>query len=172
MYVLENYDGEYFVIAHANCNCAIGHVYKDGNRYRVTRSDVEDDIDIATVNSPDEAIPAFVAHYNRYPPKWVRVNEAYYAKDTHFGGLDVKRDEHGAWVAYRGAGCPLLQDGMPATFATREDAQRVADLHGDDSYANSFQLNDGYSWQVDPNVDEWLAERGRTRTGNGVAAAA
>jgi hypothetical protein len=64
------------------------------------------------------------------------------------------------------------QDGKPATFATRQEAQRTADVHADDSYANSVPINDGYSWQVDPNVDEWLTERGRTRTSNGVAAAA
>jgi hypothetical protein len=172
MYVLEHYDGKYFVIAHENCNCAVGHVYRDGNRYRVTRSYVEGDINIATVTSPDEAIPVFAAHYHRHPPEWTRVNDAYYAKDTHFGGLDVRRNEQGAWVGSRGVDCLLLRDGKPATFATRQEAQRMADIHADDSYANSVPINDGYSWQVDPNVDEWLTVRGRARTSSIAAAAA
>jgi hypothetical protein len=185
MYVLEHYDGEYFVITHENCNFAIGHVYKDGNRYRVTRSEVGDDIDIATVNPPEQAIPVFAAHYERHPPEWVATNEGgwaiegpaasrapCYTKSTAFGGLDVKRDQHGKWLAYRGVGCPLLMDGMPATFATRQEAQHIADLHGDEGYGNSVPIDDGYSWQADPNVDEWLAERGRTRTSDSTAAAA
>jgi hypothetical protein len=112
------------------------------------------------------------AHYERHPPAWERVNEARYTKDTQFGGLDVKQDEQGAWVASRGIDCALLRDGKPARFATRQEAQRIADMHADDTFANSVPINDGYCWQVDPNVDEWLAERGRTRTSNSMAAAA
>jgi hypothetical protein len=112
------------------------------------------------------------AHYERHPSAWERVNEARYTKDTHFGGLDVRRDDHGTWVASRGIDCTLLRDGEPARFATREAAQRVADVHADDSFANSVPINDGYRWQVDPNVDDYLAERGRTRNGTATAAAA
>jgi hypothetical protein len=111
------------------------------------------------------------AHYERHPPAWERVNEARYTKDTHFGGLDVRRDDQGTWVASRGIDCALLRDGERARFATREEAQRVADVHADDSFAKSVPINAGYRWQVDPSVDEWLAERGRTRNGTATAVA-
>lgn len=172
MFVLEPRGDENFVIVHENCIFGIGYVRKDGDRYRVERVYAVDHEKIAIVNSPDEAIPVFAAHYKRYPPKWVRINDALYTKDTHFGGPDVKRDEQGAWIAYRGADCPLLRDGMPATFATRQEAQHLADLHEDEGYGNSVPIDDGYSWQVDPNVDEWLAVRGRTRTSDTAAVAA
>jgi hypothetical protein len=172
MYVLEPRDDGFFVIVHENCNCTIGYVSKRGNRYQVARSYWHDEVDIATVNSLDEAIRVFTAHYERHPPTWERVNEARYTKDTHFGGLDVKRDEQGSWVASRGIDCALLRDGKPARFATRQEAQRLADLHEDEDFANSVRINDGYRWEVDPGVDEYLAERRRTRTGNGRAAAA
>jgi hypothetical protein len=172
MYVLEQRDDDFFVILHENGNFTTGYVGKVGKRYRVSRSYLGDDVDIGLVNSPKEAVSVFEAHYNRYPPKWVRVNDAFYTKDTHFGGPDVKRDEHGAWVAYRGSGCLLLRDNKRAVFATREEAQRVADLHENEGYENSVSVNDGYSWEVEPGIDEWLAKRGRTRTSSIAAAAA
>jgi hypothetical protein len=113
-----------------------------------------------------------VALYQRHPPAWERVNEARYTKDTHFGGLDVRRDERGLWVASRGIDCALLRDGKPARFASQQEAQRLADLHANEDFASSVPINDGNCWQVDPNVDEYLAERGRTRTGHSRAAAA
>jgi hypothetical protein len=177
--------GEHFAIVHENYCFAVGHVYKDDGRYQVTRCDVPDYIDITTVTSLDEAIQAFAAHYEQHPPKWFATNERgwaierpatseapCYTKIHAFGGLDVKRDQQGAWIACRGDSRPLLRDGKPARFATREEAQRIADLHGDDSYVNSVPINDGYSWQVDPNVKEYLRDHGRARTSNSAAAAA
>jgi hypothetical protein len=83
----------------------------------------------------------------------------------------VRRDEQGAWNASRGIDCALFRDGKPARFDTRQEGQRIADLHADEDFANSVTINDGYRWQV-PNVDEWLADRGRTRNSKSAAAAA
>jgi hypothetical protein len=90
----------------------------------------------------------------------------------------VRRDEEGKWVASwyrphavtRRCAFQAIATVSPR-FATRQEAQRIADVHKDEGFANPVSINDGYSWQVDPGVDEYLADRGRNRTRNGAAVA-
>jgi hypothetical protein len=58
----------------------------------------------------------------------------------------------------------LLHDGKQAIFATRKEAQRVADLHEREGYPHQERIDDGYTWPVDPDAVKWLAARGRWPT--------
>jgi hypothetical protein len=70
-----------------------------------------------------------------------------------FVRLRVKQDQQGRWLAYRDD-YPMLQDTKPARFATCVDAQRAADAHELDLYPNAKVINDGFSWQPDPEIEE------------------
>jgi hypothetical protein len=76
---------------------------------------------------------------------------------TEFSDLDVLK-EGGRWTAYRDVGFQLLKNGKPASFATRHEAQRIAELHELDGYPNSERIDDGYTWSLDwfgePDVEE------------------
>jgi hypothetical protein len=135
-----------------------------------------DDVEVAVVRSLDEAIPAFVAYYESHPPRWEPTDQAgwvitgpeahrgtatQYSKLTDFGGLDVMQEQPGQWVAYRNSEFPLLRDGKPAIFVTREAARCAADMHVCEGYPNSDRIDDGYTWLVDPDIEPWLAGRGR-----------
>jgi hypothetical protein len=104
------------------------------------------------INSLDEAIPAFLAYYEKYPLRWDRVNDEYW-KDTLYVFLRVRQDQQGYWLAYREE-YPLLRDGKPARFATVADAQRAADVHELDMFPNAKVIDDGYSWLPDPEIEE------------------
>jgi hypothetical protein len=66
------------------------------------------------VNSLNDAIPAFLAYYQKYPLRWDRVHNSYW-KTTLFVILRVEQDQQGDWLAYRDD-YPLLQNGKPARF--------------------------------------------------------
>jgi hypothetical protein len=103
------------------------------------------------VNSLNDAIPTFLAHYEKYPLRWDRVNNSY-CKFPLFVILRVEQDQLGGWLAYRDD-YPLLQDGKPARFATCADAQRAADAHELDLFPNAKAIDDGFSWVPDPEID-------------------
>jgi hypothetical protein len=65
--------------------------------------------------------------------------------------------------AYRGGNCgdyPLLRDGKPVSFLKREDAQRVAEVHGRDSYPHAPRIEDGYFWPLDAQAKRYFEIRG------------
>jgi hypothetical protein len=174
-YLLEPRDEKSFRIVNADAAFAMGHVHLQGGRYHVSCVVSDDEVDVAVVKSLNEAIPAFVAYFVSHPPRWEptdqkgwvitgpvaqRDNAPRYTKSTDFALMRVEREQSARWVASRDD-YPLLRDGKPATFATREEAQHVADLHEREGYPHSEPINDGYTWPIDPDTQEWLAARGR-----------
>jgi hypothetical protein len=153
--LLKNYD--HYAIVNDDADCIVGRVFPLNGRqgpYRVT-ADVghldRETNEAGVVKSLDDAIPAFLAYYEKYPLQWDRVHDQYW-KSTLFVNLLVKQDQQGEWLAYR-ENYPLLQDGKPARFATWVDAQRVADAHELDLYPNAKAIDDGFSWLPDPEID-------------------
>ena len=104
------------------------------------------------VNSLEDAIPVFLAYYERNPVRWQRLDTGEYWKDTLNVFLQVVQDEQGDWLAYRD-NYPLLQNGNPARFATYVDAQRAADAHELDLFPNALPIDDGLSWLPEPEID-------------------
>ncbi len=49
----------------------------------------------------------------------------------------------------------MLKDYRPATFSTYADAQRAADAHQLDYYPDVQSIDDGLSWLLDPEIDDW-----------------
>jgi len=123
--------------------------------YRVT-ADVgplaRETTEAGVVNSLNDAIPAFLAYYERYPVRWERLNPAKHSRDTLNVILRVEQAEQGDWLAYRDD-YPLLRDGKPAHFATCADAQRAADAHELDLFPNAEVIEDDLSWFPDPEID-------------------
>ena len=115
---------------------------------------------VAVVRSLDEAIPALIAYFWKHPPPWE--GTATRTKLTGYGVLDVEQEQSGRWVA-RFNGDPLLRDGKPALFATREEAQRLADLHVSDGF-------DGYAWAC-RSADQHVVAPTTPATMNTIAAA-
>jgi hypothetical protein len=153
--LLKNYDQ--YAIVNDDADFIAGSVHPLNGRegpYRV-RAHVgltdRETTEIGVVNSLNEAIPTFLAHHRRNPPRWLRVHKGYW-KDTLHVFLRVKQDQHGHWSACRDD-YPLLRDGKPACFATHTDAQRAADAHELDLYPNAKAIDDGLSWQPDPEID-------------------
>ena len=156
--ILRNY--HHYVIVNDDADCMVGRVYPLNGRegpYRVT-ADVgplgRETFDAGTVNSLSDAIPAFLAYYEKYPLRWDWVYDEWW-KSTLFVILRVAQDQQGHWSAYRDD-YPLLRDGKPALFATSTEAQRAADAHELDGYPNAKEVSDGLSWQPDPEFD-WRA---------------
>jgi hypothetical protein len=153
--LLKNYD--HYAIVNDDADFIAGRVYPLNGRqgpYRVTAP--VGPLDRATteagvVNSLSDAIPAFLAYYEKYPLRWDRVHNEYW-KSTLFVNLRVEQEEQGNWSAYRDH-YPLLQNGKTARFATCVDAQRAADAHELDLFPNAKAIDDGLSWLPDPEID-------------------
>jgi hypothetical protein len=144
----------YYVIVNDDADFIVARVYPlrgQQGPYRVTSDIGPPYSDVGIVGSLDDAIPAFLAYYEKYPLRWDRINHGY-EKSTLYTRLLVKQDQQGRWRAYRDD-YPLLRDGNPARFATVADAQRAADRHELDGYPNAKQVGDGLSWQPDPETD-------------------
>jgi hypothetical protein len=109
--------------------------------------------DVGIVKSLDDAIPAFIDYYKRNPVPWEQESPALYWRHTISVSLRVEQDRQGHWLAYRDD-YPMLQDTTPARFASRADAQRAADAHELDLFPNAKELDDGYSWLPDPEIEE------------------
>jgi hypothetical protein len=107
---------------------------------------------VSVVKSLDDAIPAFIAHYEKNPVPWERENSALYWRHTMFAVLRVEQDRQGNWLAYRDD-YPMLEDTKPARFATCAEAQRAADKHELDLFPNAKAIGDGLSWLPDPEID-------------------
>jgi len=153
--LLKNYD--HYVIVNDDADFIAGRVYPlNGLQgpYRV-RADVgpldRETNEAGVVNSLSDTIPAFLAYYEKFPLRWDRVHNSYW-KDTLYVFLRVEQDQQGGWLAYRDD-YPLLQNGKTARFATSADAQRAADAHELDLYPNAKAIDDGFSWQPDPEID-------------------
>jgi hypothetical protein len=153
--LLKNYD--HYAIVNDDADFIAGRVYPlhgQQGPYRV-RADVgpmeRETTEAGVVNSLNDAIPAFLTYYERYPVRWERLDTGEYGKDTLNALLRVVHGE-GGWVAYRD-NYPLLRDGKPARFATCAEAQRAADVHELDLFANAMAIDDGLSWFPDPEID-------------------
>jgi hypothetical protein len=144
-------------IYHEESNSNIGYVRpsrtsSDGPRYRVINDDFDE---IAVVNSVAEALPTLIADFENRPRAWRKGSGGRgYFRMTQVGDFQVGQDENGRWLAYRYE-CPLMRDGRPATFPSRQEAQAAADLHVFDGYDNrAAALDDGLSWLPDAEM-EW-----------------
>jgi hypothetical protein len=153
--LLKNYD--HYVIVNDDADLIAGRVYPlNGPQgpYRV-RADVwpldRETTEAGIVNSLNDAIPAFLAYCDKYPPRWDWVHNGYWKVTLHVL-LRVKQDQEGYWSAYRDD-YPLLQNGKTARFATHTEAQRAADAHELDLYPNATTIDDAFSWQPDPEID-------------------
>jgi hypothetical protein len=165
----DNYD-----IANDDSNFAVAHVYplrpgEGGPGYRVSipvpNTDEYRDV---VIKSIDEAIPTVAAYYEANPPRWepesdltpryaeMRPCRARYFKDTQFGTLWVDQVKPGQWVTYRDGHGLSVAGGKIAKFATREEAQRAADVHFRDGYPNSGMIDDGFSWPLAGEFEWWL----------------
>jgi hypothetical protein len=149
-------DGEfdYYVIVNVDADFIVARVYPLNGRqgpYRVTAPVGPFDRETkeaGTVNSLSDAIPAFLAYYEKYPLRWDWVYDKWW-KNTLYANLRVAQDRRGYWSAYRDD-YPLLRDGRPALFVSSEEAKRAADTHELDGYPNAEEVSDGLSWQPDP----------------------
>ncbi len=151
--ILKNYD--HYAIVNDDADFIVGRVYPlDGQGFRVSAdlpSDCECD-EVAVVQSLDDAIPALAAYYERNPPRWQRETATRYVKFTQFALLRVEQDEGGHWLAKRDD-YPLLRNGEPAFFATCSEAQSASDAHLLDYYPGVEIIDDGLSWEPDPEID-------------------
>ena len=153
--LLKNYG--HYVIVNDDADFIVGSVFPINGRqgpYRIW-ADVgpldRETTEAGVVGSLDDAIPTFLAYFERYPVRWEWFHDEF-RKETLHVFLRVKQDQQGYWLAYRDD-YPLLRDGKPARFATHTDAQRVADAHELDFYPNAKAIEDGLSWQPDPEID-------------------
>ena len=148
---------DHYAIVNDDADFVVGRVYPlNGIQgpYRVTAPVGPFDretTEAGVVNSLDDAIPAFLAYYEKYPLRWDWVHDEYW-KETLYAFLRVKQDQQGHWLAFRDD-YPLLRDGQPARFSTGAEAQRAADAHERDQYPNAGIVDDGFSWQPDPEID-------------------
>jgi hypothetical protein len=147
----------HYAIVNDDADFTVGRVYPLQGRqgpFRVTAEvgplDRETN-EAAIVKSLDDAIPAFLAYYERYPLLWDQLTTCYY-KFTLFVILKVEQDQQGHWLAYRDD-YPMLRNGEPAHFATSTAAQQAADAHELDLYPNAKTIDDGLSWLPDPEID-------------------
>jgi hypothetical protein len=151
--LLKNYD--HYAIVNDDADFIVGRAYPlDGQGFRVCADLAPDWSDgvVAVVQSLDGAIPALAAYYEQNPAQWQRETATRYAKFTQFAFLRVEQDKEGRWRPKRDD-YPMLRNGAPATFATREEAQRAADAHLLDYYPNYEIIDDGLSWVADPEID-------------------
>jgi hypothetical protein len=149
-YLLEQRGDNYFSIANDNSDCCVGYASsrQDGSY------DIEDDDGnvLTVVKSLADAIPTLAAYLEKNPPRWQRESATRYVKSTEFGVLRVEQERPQEWSAYRGE-YPMLRNGNPAIFASREEAQRLVDLHYREGYPNSEIIFDGFAWY--PDTDPW-----------------
>ena len=103
--LLKNYD--HYVIVNDDADVIAGRVYPlNGLQgpYRV-RVDVwprhAKTREAGIVTSLNDAIPAFLAYYEKYPLRWDRLDCHEYRKFTSSVHLRVKQDQRGYWLAYR-----------------------------------------------------------------------
>ncbi len=153
--LLKNYD--HYLIRNDDADCIVGRVYclhRQRGLYEVTSRigpSYQAD-EIAVVKSLNDAIPTFIDYYEKNPVPWERESSSFYSRYTMFVCLWVEQDRQGHWLAYRND-YPMLQDTKPARFATCVDAQRAADAHELDLYPDAKVIDDGFSWQPDPEID-------------------
>lgn len=147
--------GDHYAILDDDADFIVGRVHPlDQGGFRVSADLAPDwgDSVVGVVQTFGDAIPALIAYYKRNPPQWRREDAMRYAKFTQFAFLRVAQDETGNWLPNRD-GYPMLRNGKPAIFATREEAQRAADAHLLDYYPNCEVVDDGLSWVADPEID-------------------
>jgi hypothetical protein len=175
-YLLQKHGDDRYDIANDDSDHLVASVYAlrpgaggPGYRVQIEVPYRDDDNPEFVVNSIDETIPAVAAYYEQNPPRWQPESafvlpyagmapcRARYRKKTQFGTLWVDQIESEEWVAYRMGYGLSSGSGEIAKFATREEAQRAADVHYRDGYPNSETINDEFSWLPDPEID-WRAD--------------
>ena len=121
--------------------------------FRVTadlRPDGETDA-VAVVQSLDDAIPALAAFYKGNPPTWRYESATKYSKFTLFALLTVEQVAGGHWMAERDDHL-LMRNGAPAIFPTCSEAEEAADAYLLDYYSGSNMVDDGLSWDPNPEI--------------------
>jgi len=153
--LLRNYD--HHAIVNDDANFIVGRAYPVNGRegpFRVVADLAPDDCEshtVAVVNLIEEAVPALTAYYDRNPPRWERENSAKTAKYTQFAFLKVEQDNQGNWLAKRDDRL-LMRNNEPAIFTRCDEAQNTADAHLLDLYPGSKTIDDGLSWDPDPEI--------------------
>ena len=163
------WDYGYYSIVNDDANFCVGWVYYDvKNKVFEVRADLVDNYcscssHVGVVGALSEAIPALANFYEKNPPQWKIDNLALWWKETQYGCLRVERDREGRWRAYRDS-YPMLRGENPAEFRTDDEARSAADAHLLDLYPGHEPLNDGLSWQADPEID-WRSDRYSVKNG-------
>jgi hypothetical protein len=139
----------HYAIVNDDANFIAGRVHLDAQN-KVFRVRADDDC-----SSHVEAIPALADFYEKNPPKW-KIELALWRKETQYGFLRVERDRGGHWRVFRDH-YPMLRGAKPAEFRSHDEARSAADAHLLDLYPGHEPLNDGLSWQADPEVD-WRSD--------------
>jgi hypothetical protein len=150
----------HYAIVNDDANFCVGRVYLDAkNKVFEVRADLVDDYcssHVGVVGALCEAIPALANLYEKNPPQWKLENLELWRKETQYGFLRVERDREGHWRAYRDH-YPMLRGAKPAEFRTAGEARSAADAHLLDFYPGHEPLNDGLSWEADPEID-WRSD--------------
>jgi hypothetical protein len=155
LYLLERYD--HYAIVNDDARLIVGCAYPmrgKGGPYKISSSlgsPFTESDEIGIVAALTDVIPTFIDHHKQNPVSWYCVGEGF-RKDTMFVVLRVERDRRGNWLAYRDD-YPLLRDGRPAQFPSSADAQHAANAHELDLFPNSDTIQDGLSWEPDPEID-------------------
>ncbi len=166
-YLLQRFS-DHWDILNADTDCTAGSVYPldRPGLYSLCRGHHDE---IALIASIDEAIPTLAAYYDRNPPRWGRERAIWrnwygpdatytkYTKWTQFGKLHVEREEPKRWLPYRDD-YPLMRGSDLRVFATSHQARRAADAHMCDGYPNSVPNSDGFSFDLDPELQWWTCE--------------
>src|SRR6516164_650454 len=157
------WQGGYYAIGNVDANFYVGWVEYDiknkGFRVKPELGPLgynDCSSHVGVVGALSEAIPALANFYEKNPPQWKTENLALWWKVTQYGDLRVERDREGRWRAYRDS-YPMLRGAKPAEFRTDDEARSAADAHLLDLYPGHKPLNDGLSWQADPEVD-WRSD--------------
>ena len=155
-YLLKQHD--HYAIVNDEARFIVGCAYPTRGKngpYKITSSlgsPFNESDEIGIVTALTDVIPTFIEHYKQNPLRWYCVRLGVYGKDTMFVGLRVEQDQRGKWLAYRDD-YPLLRGGAPMQFASCADAQRAADAHELDLFPDATAIQDGLSWEPDPEID-------------------
>jgi hypothetical protein len=133
-------EGQTFVIVNVDANYRAGYVDYKAAHFIVTDDDGND---VVVVQSIDDALPIFAAYRSAYPPQWKRSSATEFEKWTDYGGLRVRRNSLGQWMVDRNEVELVADEGRPATFRTRYEAQHAADLHMGEAHPNAEKVTTG-----------------------------
>ena len=137
-------------VFNADTGALAGSAYWKSSRYRV----LDDLADlICSVCSVDLIVPTVAMHHERHPPRWEREAPGLWTKWTQYGWLKIEKMGPRAFELYRRHDPLCDKNGYPVTVDTLAEAKRLADLHMRQGYPNAAPIDDGLSWDTDPDID-------------------